>query len=141
MNAYSQNFININANKVKRKFNEYNKTFDGGGGKIVNTDSSISFLLRDSLMKPLDIDVYFDETGLSYKEIVTYQCDSCYQKHFASVLNSRFFKWVKVTEGVFITMLPSKYILTQNPNKPYSSILQKLEITNQEFNRFKKNIN
>lgn len=135
--SFSQEYVYLSKEKLKKKLQNYNNTYKGGGARITETDSSVHFILRDSLFQPLDIDVFFDKTGESYKEVYRYQCDSCYHKMMNNILKKPFFRWINVRDDIYITRQPKQYIFFQKETTPFSYSIQALSISNKEFEHLK----
>lgn len=123
-NSYSQEYILRDKAFAKKSFAKYSvkrkvKT-------IVNeTDTTISFLVRDSSVQNLDIILHYDKLGKCDSEQYLLSCDSCYQKFLKETLSNPFCRWTKIDANTYFARFPYRVILTAKLENSYSYLMEK----------------
>jgi hypothetical protein len=136
LTAFSQQFINKSSEKVLKKLNSYEKK-EKINTIITENESSITFQLRDTGWQNLDQHFYFNQKGKCYKEILTANCDSCFQKYLTNVLNTKMYKWKVVSPSKYISNYTFQLVLEIDPKKAFTYSIQKHNLTRAQFNKFR----
>ena len=134
--AFSQQFIDKNKEKVLKKLNGYEKK-EKINTTISETDSSVTFLLRDTGWQNLDQHFYFNQKGKCYKEVLQANCDSCFQKYLNQALNIKMYKWQKINSLKYLSNYTWQLLLVIDPGSAFTFSIQKLNLTKTEFNHLK----
>ena len=135
--SYSQNYINSSKSNSKNFFTKY---ADKNSLKTVieETDTTLTFLVRDTKVQNLDIFLHFDQKGKCDSEVYTLSCDSCYQKYLNNTLASKQYKWTKVSASTYFSYSRNRLILTAATDKPYSFLIQRSKLNRSEYNKMIK---
>ncbi|MBX9734389.1 MAG: hypothetical protein K2X37_10035 [Chitinophagaceae bacterium] len=75
----AQYYIDMKKEKVIEKFAKIRKKNSKINTILQITDSTITYLVRDTSLQNLDFILYFDKNNKCYKEKSILTCDSCYQ--------------------------------------------------------------
>ena len=130
--GFTQGYINSTKSASKKLFvkymdkQKYHATFN-------ETDSSLTFLLRDPKVQNLDIVLYFDNRGKCDKEIQTLSCDSCYHKYLNNILASDYYHWTQVDTNTYFAKSHKRLILTTGLDKPFSFMTRRSTLTNNDY--------
>jgi hypothetical protein len=138
--AYSQGYINstkLASKKVFAKYTEKQKYH----ATINETDSSLTFLLRDPKVQNLDIFLHFDKRGKCDSEFQTLSCDSCYHKYLHNILASKYHKWTQVNTNTYFSKSHSRLILTTGLDKPFSFMVRRSTLPASEYKQIINNVN
>lgn len=134
--AFSQQFIDKNKEKVLKKLNGYEKK-EKINTTISETDSSVTFLLRDTGWQHLDQHFYFNHKGKCYKEVLQANCDSCFQKYLTQTIDINMYKWEKISSSRYISNYFWQLLLEIDPESPFTYSIQKLNLPKGEFNKLR----
>ena len=98
----AQGYINSTRSEIKEKFIKYcfDSTYDY---KILENDTSVTLLLRDSSVNLLDIVVQFNHKGKCIMESHKNCCDSCFYVFLSDKLKSKWARWRKINERLYIS--------------------------------------
>jgi hypothetical protein len=135
-NAFSQHFIGKSREKVVKKLHSYEKK-DNIHTVINETDSTVTFLLRDTGWQHLDKHFYFNEKGKCYKEVLQANCDSCYQKYLSQALNIKMYKWQKISSLKYLSNFTWKLLLEIDPLSAFTYSIQKINLSKIDFNKLR----
>jgi hypothetical protein len=130
--AFSQQFIDKSREKVLKKLNSYEKK-EKINTTISETDSSITFLLRDTGWQNLDQHFFFNQKGKCYKEVLTANCDSCFQKYLNQTLDINMYKWKMISASRYISNYSWQLVLEIDPKSAFTYSIQKLNLPKDEF--------
>jgi hypothetical protein len=123
-NTYSQVYIIRDKAFAKKSFAKYSvkskvKTM------VVETDTTLRLLVRDSSVQNLDIILHYDKFGKCDSEQYLLSCDSCYQKFLKETLSNPFSRWTKIDSNTYFARFPYRVILTAKLENSYSYLLEK----------------
>jgi len=130
----AQNYINATKNKSKRnlaffsKIKKYHTT-------LTETDTSISFQLRDPTVQNLDIVLHFDPAGRCDREVTVFYCDSCYRKSINNIAINKQYNWRKLNDKTYISETPYLLLWTPLLNIQYAYLLERSDLTPKEHSR------
>ena len=109
--AFSQNFINKDYQKVKKSIAKYKPINDSTTISLQETDSSILMSIRGTGSQPADFLYRFNKEGKCISEKITAYCDSCYKKFLGDLLAIKKYKWKKINENQYISGYNSKMMI------------------------------
>ncbi len=135
--AQAQGFINLNKIEAKTdlaKFIAKEKLQT----VTTETDSTLTFLIRDSAKQNLDMVLHFDALGKCYKETRRLSCDSCYQKIVNNTLSNKSYQWKKVGDKTYVSKYSKGLVLTMLAEGSFSFVIQRSGLTRKEFKRLGK---
>jgi len=132
--AHAQGFINLNKTGSKNylaKFSAKEKLQTA----TAETDSTLTFLIRDSAKQNLDLLLHFDALGKCYKETRVLSCDSCYQKMVNNTLSNKTYQWKKVDDQTYVSKYSKGLVLTLLAEGTFSFVIQRSELGRKEYRR------
>lgn len=136
--CFSQRFINSTKSKSKEIFLKYEAK--NNLKTIVNeTDSSLTFLLRDSSVQNLDFILHYDNQGKCDKEKTALSCDSCYHKILDNVIHDKYCRWTKIDNETYFSRFPYRLILKTNGDKKFCYEIRRSDIEAHEYRQKIKN--
>lgn len=103
------------------------------------TDTSLTFLIRDSTLQPADYIIDFDKSNRAYKETVKYYCDSCFQKHVNSIFAQKILRLTKVNENTYYTRFPFRMILNSPSLEPLTTVFYRSDIKGKLYRQTVRN--
>lgn len=123
----AQGYINQKKRYVKK---EAAKRYKKNKVKFqtLETDSSLTFLIRDSSLQPADYIIAFDKNNRAYKETVKFYCDSCFQKHVKSIFAQKILRLTKVNENTYYARFPFRMIFNYPSFEPFTTIFYRSEL-------------
>ena len=136
--GYAQNYINSTKSASKKVFVKYMDR-QKYQATINETDSSLTFLLRDPKVQNLDIFLHFDDQGKCDREVQTLSCDSCYHKYLNNILASDYYRWTQVDTNTYFAKSHKRLILTTGLDKPFSFMTRRSTLTNNDYKQRIKN--
>jgi len=104
--GYSQGYIDLSQRAIKRNLKKYTKK-EKLNSTLEETESTITFSVKDSSVRPFAIALHFDDKGKCNQEFRTFDCDSCAQQYLAKALSYKSYKWKKISSNQYL----SKYAL------------------------------
>jgi hypothetical protein len=120
LTAHSQGYIHMSKVQVKKQLERYT-TKENLQTIITETDTTLSFSVRDTSVQNLDILLSFEESGKCIKQQTKLSCDSCFQKFLNPLLNNKRYKWTRVNERTYVSGFSKKRLLvTDATNHSYS---------------------
>ncbi len=129
---YSQGFINSNKSKAKKyllKHIEKEKI----NNIITETDTSITFLIRDTSVQNLDLILKFDAQGKCYEELRTLSCDSCYDKILTQTLNEKIWGWEKIDSKTYFSKFSKRLSLSLQEGNARSFIIRRIFLSRKKY--------
>ena len=131
-NAHPQGFINTNKTGAKKYLSKFTNEV-----KLqtvsAETDSTITFLIRDADKQPLDLVLHFDASGKCDSELRTLNCDSCMQKIVNRALSEKQYEWQKMDEHTYWSKNSKRLVLRLLPDKPFSFVIQRSILSRKEY--------
>lgn len=110
--SFSQHFILDKRSKIKKSMEKFyaenNRKYD-----LTETDSSITYVLNDSLSLPATTVFYFNEQKRCIKQEHIFSCDSCLQQSMQHSLAEKFVNWEKITQGTYYAGFPYNTLMEQ----------------------------
>lgn len=101
----AQDFILDKRTKVKKKvekfYHENNRKY-----LLTESDSTLTYVLNDSLSLPATYIYYFNENNRCKKQETIYNCDSCLQKGIQQSLANKFVNWQKAGGESYYAKFP-----------------------------------
>jgi len=136
--GHAQGYINSTKSASKKVFVKYMDK-QKYQATINETDSSLTFLLRDPKVQNLDIFLHFDDRGKCEWEVQSLSCDSCYQKYLNNILASDYYRWTQVDTNTYFAKSHKRLILTTGLDKPFSFMTRRSTLTNNDYKQRIKN--
>jgi len=93
-NSFSQYYILDKRSKIKKSVEKYYAEHNHKY-VVAETDSNLTYILKDSLFLPATNTFYFNNINRCIKQDVIFSCDSCLQKSIRESLDNKFIKWKK----------------------------------------------
>ena len=113
----SQGFINKNRAQVKKELLRQKALTNGLNIQVIDTDTTIAYLIRDANHQPADFIYYFDPAGKCNQEKVIASCDSCYQKFLKNTLEKKKYGWIHINGNQYASNFKSKRLLEEANDK------------------------
>lgn len=129
---HAQGFINLNKTGSKKYLAKFS-TKEKLQTATTETDSTLTFLIRDSAKQNLDLVLHFDASGKCYRETRVLSCDSCYQKIVNNTLADKTYQWKKVNEKTYVSKYSKGLILTMPGEGVFSFVIQRSGLGRKEF--------
>ena len=107
----SQTYINKTRVRVKKELEKFSLENDSLKTIFKETDSTLTFLIRDSRFSPADFFYRFDKSGKCTMEKTTASCDSCIHTYLQTALNRKEYEWKKINETQYISGFSKKMFL------------------------------
>jgi len=108
--SFSQYYISNKRSKIKKNvenyYEEYNLKYS-----FAETDSTVTYILNDSLSLPATNVFYFNDRNVCIKQEVIFSCDSCLQKSIRESFNNKFTKWEKISSDSYYTGFPYNVLM------------------------------
>jgi len=135
--GYTQTYIGATKEKTVRQLDRY--TSKQGLNTITQqTDSSITFLIRDSSTQELDIVLYFDDKGRCIREVRKPNCDSCLQKYQNELLRNKLYKWRQQSDNTYVSTFGGGLMLHTNQKPGYAYELRKTPVSRKTYKALPK---
>ncbi len=135
--SYTQGYIGSGKAKVKRHLLRYDKKHNYNS-TLTETENKITFLVRDSSVKHLDVELEFNETGFCIKELHRHYCDSCYEISTAKVLKKKFWRWKKAGANTYLSAYNKHLILHLRVNNSSTYEISRISISRKDYRRMKQ---
>jgi len=108
--SFSQYYILNKRSKIKKSvekyYEEHNRKYS-----FAETDSTVTYILNDSLSLPATTIFYFSSRNVCIKQEVIFSCDSCLQKSIQESFNNKFTKWEKFGTDSYYTGFPYNVLM------------------------------
>lgn len=108
--SFSQYYILDKRSKLKKNIEQYyaahNRKY-----MVTETDSTVTYILNDSLSLPATNVFYFGNRNQCIKQEVFFSCDSCLQKSIRESLQNKFTKWEKFGTDSYYTGFPYNVLM------------------------------
>ena len=105
-----QDWLRYTKKEVMRGLSKNLKSNDFSA-TIQHTDSTITFLVRDSNFVDLDVIYYLDNQGRVEKETHKSICDSCYKKYTNALLQNKKYGWKMLSKSFYISKFSKRIIM------------------------------
>ncbi len=106
-------------NKSKKKALAMLSKYEAGNGfqtpEILQTDSTITFSVKDMADRKSIFTYSFDVNGKCQSEKIQASCDSCFEKYIGQVLANKKYDWKKINANQYISKYSSKLMLELPP--------------------------
>ncbi|MFT3935587.1 MAG: hypothetical protein QM726_18310 [Chitinophagaceae bacterium] len=135
--CYSQyQYIGMHRFFVKKIWKSYAKK-DKLNMLETNSDSTVTFSIRDTMVRDMDFIAYFNQKGKCNKVEEIFDCDSCFRLKFNKVLSDTRLRWTKVAEDAYLSEYSKKLLLFKNPKHGFAYIIQYNKyMTREQYNSF-----
>jgi len=133
LNCYSQDFIHLEKGKARNKLEKYREVRKNLNTDIKETDSSLTFLLRDSSIRPLDIILVFDKNGKCKTETHIWNCDSCLQKYKNKVLDDKHYQWNKITASLYVSKFSKGMYMDASAANLHTLVFRRFDFSRKEY--------
>lgn len=130
-------FIGTTAEKATRNLSRYS-TREGLNTITQATDSSTTFLIRDTSKQALDIVLYFNAKGRCIREVRRPNCDSCLQKYQADLLDNKLYRWRQQGPDVYVSMFAGGITLITNQKPGFAYELRKTPLLRKVYKALPK---
>lgn len=108
--SFSQYYISNKRSKIKKNvekyYEEHNRKYS-----FTETDSTVTYILSDSLSLPATNIFYFNDRNVCVKQEVIFSCDSCLQQSIQASFNNKFTKWEKIAADSYYTGFPYNVLM------------------------------
>ena len=135
---YSQQYVNLSKAACKKRLTKYADKYEYHSS-IKETDSTLAFLVRDSVVQNLDILLHFDETGKCDNEQTVLSCDSCYNKYLNRTIADKYYRWTKIDSSTYFARFPYRLILTTGLGNSPSFLIRRSNLSGHEYRSMIKN--
>lgn len=117
--SFSQDFILDKRYKIKKKMEQF---YADNNRKyfFTETDSTISYILNDSLSLPATTVFYFNKQNRCIQQDNIFSCDSCLQQSRNQFFKNKFANWK-----------PAPGVENHYAGFPYNTLMQQLNINGQ----------
>lgn len=128
----AQDYVNLTRTVAKNTFAKY-----AGAQQLQTTteetDSTITFLVRDPRVEKLDIILHFDGRGKCDIEERHLSCNVCYDEFINNTLNNRKYKWKRINSNTFFARAFSQLIMTVRLHGPLSYLVRRSKLRAAEY--------
>jgi hypothetical protein len=93
---------------MEKYYTENNRKFS-----FSETDSTVKYILNDSLSLPATNIFYFNSLSRCIKQEIIFSCDSCMQQSIQQSLQNKFTKWQKVGSDSYYAGFPYNALMEQ----------------------------
>lgn len=135
--SFSQGFINSDRSEAKNYLSKYIKE-EKLQTTTIETDSTITFLVRDTTVQNLDLVLHFDESGKCDKELRILTCDSCLEKTLNETLNKNNLGWTKVDSKTYLSKFKKHLKLRLHIVNATSFEIVRIDLSKKEYKQLLK---
>jgi hypothetical protein len=136
--VHSQGYINLTKAAAQKMFAKYNPK-ENFHTNINETDSTLSFSIRDPKVQNLDLVLNFDDEGRCQQEQTILACDSCYLIFINHTLADGRYKWKRIYQSTWFSTSRKRLILTTVLPTPFSYSIRRSSLIKQEYKQAIKN--
>lgn len=133
--SFSQNYINLTKSKSRKNLEKFKLRYSDLNIIIQETDTTLSYLLRDTSVQNLDIVLSFDKNSKCYKEKFILTCDSCYQKFIANILSDKYYRWTKIDSSTYFARFPYRIICNKKTDKDFAFDIRRSDLAGEEYRK------
>lgn len=133
--ALAQGYIDQAKEKARKKLEKSRAHNAGVNILIEESDSTLSYLVRDKAVQNLDILLFFDNKNRCYKERKVLTCDSCYQKFLNNMLADKYYRWTKINDSTYYARFPYRIILETRQAGEYTLELRRSDMPGNEYRK------
>lgn len=130
--SFSQDYLKYDKANAKKYLHKYTVK-EKVQTKMEETDTTLSFFVRDTSKQNLDFLLHYNESGICDKEELILSCDSCFKKILTETLSVKRFKWTKVNDNCYFSKYSKRLVLTIQNDIPFSFRIERNKISKQEF--------
>lgn len=131
--ALSQGYINLTKEKARKKLEKTKAHNSNTNIVLQESDTTLSYLLRDSAVQNFDLLLFFDNKNRCYKEKKILTCDSCYQKFLNNILSDKYYRWTKINATTYFSRFPYRIILETRLAKEFTIELKRSDLARAEY--------
>ena len=114
--SYGQGYIDGYKRPIRKEMEKYGSK-EHLGSHVVETDSTIHLIVRDSAYWAFDMVFHFNHRGRCDSETRITPCDSCFHKYLNEALTNKKYAWTKENDSTYISR-PSKNRVLQIISDP-----------------------
>lgn len=131
--SFSQSYIDVKKAKAKKKLEKIKSKDSHLNIIIAETDSTLSYLVRDKSVQNLDMILFFDDKGKCYKEKNRLTCDSCCQKFINQILANKYYRWTEIDSTTYFSRSPYRIIFKTKLNEPFAYELYRSDLAGDAY--------
>jgi cell division protein FtsI/penicillin-binding protein 2 len=124
----AQGYIDLKKEKAIQKLEKLRTENSKINTLLQITDSTVTYLVRDTSVQNLDFILYFDRNGKCFKEKLIARCDSCYQKFIKHVLSSGSYRWTKIGSTQYLSRFPYRLIFETKLDQDFAFEIRRSDI-------------
>lgn len=133
--SLAQGYIDLTREKARKKL-EKTKAHNSNMNILLHeSDTTLSYLVRDSSVQNFDLLLFFDNKNRCYKEKKVLTCDSCYQKFLDNILSDKYYRWTKINNSTYYSRFPYRIILETRLAGEYTLELKRSDMTGNEYRK------
>jgi hypothetical protein len=95
---------------------------------FTETDSTISYILNDSLSLPATTIFYFNEQNRCIMQDNIFSCDSCLQQARQQFLNNKYANWKRIEPGKHYAGFPYNTLMEVHTDSKYILRLTRMKL-------------
>lgn len=133
--AHSQGYIDLTKEKARKKLEKTKAHNSNINILLQESDTTLSYLVRDSSVQNFDLLLFFDNNNRCYKEKKILTCDSCYQKFLNNILSDKYYRWTKIDTTTYFARFPYRIILDTRSEKAFTLELRRSELAGSEYRK------
>lgn len=129
--SQAQDFIGLTKQRAGKKLERMTGRMKYNA-LITETDSTLTYSIRDTAVSHYDKALYFDGSGKCYKEVTNTFCGQCYRESTEIPVSKSIFRWAPIDSITFIARPPYRCFLTLN-EKSFSWQVDKSDIEKSQY--------
>lgn len=133
--VYSQGYIDLTKEKARKKLEKTKVHNSNINILLQESDTTLSYLVRDSSVQNFDLLLFFDNKNRCYKEKKILTCDSCYQQFLENILSDKYYRWTKINATTYFSRFPYRIILETSLAKEFTLELKRSDLAGSEYRR------
>ncbi len=133
--SFAQGYIDLTREKARKKLEKTKVHNSNMNILLQESDTTLSYLVRDSSVQNFDLLLFFDNNNRCYKEKKVLTCDSCYQKFLDNILSDKYYRWTKINNSTYYSRFPYRIILETRLAGEYTLELKRSDMTGNEYRK------
>jgi hypothetical protein len=131
----AQGYIDLTREKARKKLEKTKAHNSNMNILLQESDTTLSYLVRDSSVQNFDLLLFFDNNNRCYKEKKVLTCDSCYQKFLDNILSDKYYRWTKINNSTYYSRFPYRIILETRLAGEYTLELKRSDMPGNEYRK------
>lgn len=131
--VYSQGYIDLSKEKARKKLEKTKAHNSNMNILLQESDTTLSYLVRDSSVQHFDLLLFFDNKNRCYKEKKILTCDSCYQQFLNNILSDKYYRWTKINATTYFARFPYRIILDTRLANEFTLELKRSNLSGAEY--------